>query len=272
MGIPREAVTLLATRPFVVTTTLGSLNQRPVRGGVRVDWQGSGLSETCSIGLNVVKAASPGTTLGLVNSHCSGSPGISNDGTTYSQGSDIGHKVSDVHYYDSTADPTCSYGTLCQIADAALFQYTFASTADRGYIARTQCRNCASVTPRITIDPSRPRFHVSGVVNGGWPYTGEWLNKIGFSTGWTYGDVIATCADVPRRDPLHPTPAITMMCQDVLHGANAKGDSGAPIFELDASDNAYVAGIEWGGDLSNQIVMSAIGNIENQLGDLIITP
>ena len=100
---------------------------------------------------------------------------------------------------------------------------------------------------------------------------GQTLDKVGRTTGWTVGTVVATCVDVAVADT-----DIVQLCQDEVLSGNAGGDSGSPIFESQApfTNDVTLYGIMWGGGSTNFgpiLVFSPLENIEFELGSLIVT-
>src|SRR5439155_404148 len=92
------------------------------------------------------------------------------------------------------------------------------------------------------------------------------VNKVGRTTGWTQGQVTATCVDVivlgsPNAD----------LCQDQVSAGVGAGDSGSPVFAIASGNDVQLRGILWGGTLDGtSFVYSPIANIErtDELGPI----
>lgn len=272
LGVPREAVEFRRVSRLALASTLQD-SIRPVRAGLALGVVISAVElKGCTLGPNAYFSGSA-TKYFLANSHCSKSMGVNDHVVahqpwSWSSGTIIADEYSDPPFlYSYNNDQRCPAAYKCRYSDAALFKYRSVSV-DQGYIARTQCRNCASVTPRITIDATRPRFRISQV--GNYPYAGQWLNKMGRTTGWTYGSVFGACANFAVPD----TTGLWLMCQYSVNGNTDNGDSGSPYFELDANDNALLEGMLFAGALDHSYgVLSPIGGIWFDLGsNLVFTP
>ncbi|MGH7646598.1 MAG: hypothetical protein ACREND_00660 [Gemmatimonadaceae bacterium] len=266
LGVPDAALTVDVMAPAAAySITLQDLNT-PRAGGFQINW-GSSYQFLCTIGPNGYLSGDTTTGYAVVNSHCTNIQGQV-DGTTYYQPqhsvpfSFIGTEVEDPSY---TTGGTCPAGQRCRTSDAALFKYVTAHPAifQVGYIARTTFwdRNLGS----IVMDTVNPRTKITQT--GNWPYTGQWLHKVGRTTGWTYGPVTSTCVDTPEYENGQPT-GITILCNDYVQAGAGAGDSGSPVFERDASGNAALEGILWGGDGAGHFIMSPIESVKNELGNL----
>ena len=89
------------------------------------------------------------------------------------------------------------------------------------------------------------------------------MNKIGRTTGWTFGVVIATCVSTNVMNS-----TVTLLCQDRTNGGSDKGDSGSPVFTWSGSgSNVGLNGILWGSDATG-FWFSRIANIEVEVGAL----
>nr|WP_273000261.1 hypothetical protein [Hydrogenibacillus schlegelii] len=120
-------------------------------------------------------------------------------------------------------------------------------------------------------DPFQPcdlRVHAFGVAirrplgKAGSPYAGQILDKIGRTTGWTYGKVTGTCVDVNQAGS-----DITLLGQDIVAAGSGGGDSGSPVFYWHGGNEVILYGLLWGGS-SDLFVFSNMYNIEKELGNL----
>jgi hypothetical protein len=101
------------------------------------------------------------------------------------------------------------------------------------------------------------------------PTGGEMFDKVGRTTGWTYGFVKKTCVDMNRPD-YSGGGFGRILCQDWTSYKRAGGDSGSPVFRW-YGNTVRLAGIHWGGITEGGVtygVMSAMWNIEKDLGAL----
>src|SRR5436309_1264765 len=104
------------------------------------------------------------------------------------------------------------------------------------------------------------------IVSEGPSTVGATVNKVGRTTGWTQGQVTATCVTVNVFGSL-----ITQVCQDVVSAGVGGGDSGSPVFAIASGTDVQLRGILWGGTLDGtQFVYSPIANIEraDELGPI----
>jgi hypothetical protein len=103
------------------------------------------------------------------------------------------------------------------------------------------------------------------------PTVGMILDKVGRTTGWTFGRVSASCVNVNVLNT-----NITMLCQDIVDRTSGTnmitdlGDSGSPVFRWSGGNTVSLAGVLWGGNQTGtQWVFSAMSNIESELGALL---
>jgi hypothetical protein len=72
---------------------------------------------------------------------------------------------------------------------------------------------------------------------------GAQANKIGRTTGWTLGQISATCVAVNVGRT-----SITQLCQSLVSTGVGAGDSGLPVFSRSGTGgNITLLGILWGG-------------------------
>jgi hypothetical protein len=95
------------------------------------------------------------------------------------------------------------------------------------------------------------------------------FDKMGRTTGWTYGFVKKTCVDMNKTS--YAGPGIgRILCNDWSSYHSNNGDSGSPVFRWYGS-TVRLAGLHWGGITSGgtrYAIMSAMWNIEADLGAL----
>jgi hypothetical protein len=101
---------------------------------------------------------------------------------------------------------------------------------------------------------------------------GSTVNKVGRTTGWTQGNVTATCVHTNVSGT-----NITQLCQtfvkdpggDVVVGG---GDSGSNVFRTLSGSNVQLVGILWGGNSSGTLfVFSPLKQIRDELGNITAT-
>lgn len=247
--MPLEAVIVSEVEPVQPMVTLRD-KVRPTAGGLQIAFS----IYLCTLGFNNYR----NSTLGFAtNSHCTEVQG-GVEGTDYGQPSlayPIGVEYADPQYWTGGG---CPSGRRCRWSDSALAYYDASVSVDFGKIARTTYWGRSSGS--ITIDDNNPRMTI--IDEEPWPLQGEMLDKIGRTTGWTYGWVQQTCVhtNVAYSD-------ITLLCQEWVDAGVGSGDSGSPVF-LWQDDQVTLYGLLWGGT-SNNFVFSAMANIEYELGELI---
>lgn len=263
-GIPREAVIVEAREAarYSVDITQGV---RPVAGALQISWVASPTTlGLCTLGYNVCDAAGrPGF---ITNSHCSLVQGGLPVPTVYFQNLPnlrIGVEAIDP-LFPPCPIPPFPAGSRCRFSDS-LF-----ATTDAGIpralatVYRTTFRGAA--VGSLTIDPVNPAFTITAVAAAALP-VGTQVNKIGRTTGWTFGPVVATCVDVAVG-------ATWERCQEVTQAGVGGGDSGSPVFVWPStgSGNITAAGLLWGQGTDaagNQVFFySRLGQIAAELGAL----
>jgi hypothetical protein len=210
IGVPVEAVTIRRiVRPSKVSAndSLTSVST-PVVGGVMVqavNFPQGGAKPHCTAGFNAWLLPDTVQLYLVTNDHCTWQMGgVTGDTLWQSNWAGPGSrpiaiKVASAQYR-TLPDSVCFGYTQCRYSDAALFRYINSSDGLLGSIARpldfshgtvpfTLVRDTADFL--ITGDLPRNRLTVQG----------EWMSKIGVTTGWSVGKVDATCLlaqEVPR--------------------------------------------------------------------------
>ena len=257
LGIPASAVIVERTAPIRLAATLRS-RIRPVRGGLQINFT----QFICTLGFNAVKS---GVSSFITNSHCTKTQG-GNQGTLYYQplsttaNSFIGTEAADPSYFQGGA---CPAGRKCRYSDAARATYSSGVSFNLARIARTTSRG--SLSGPLTISTANPFLTITAERAN--PLAGAQANKIGRTTGWTFGQIVATCAGVNVSGS-----KITQLCQSVVSAGVGAGDSGSPVFSWPGSGgNITLLGILWGGsDDGTLFVFSPMSGIERsgELGGL----
>lgn len=262
IGVPIEAVRFEAASAIVPDSHVTLLDHsRPVRGGfqaVATDQFGI-LLKPCSLGFNAQKS---GKDLVFTASHCTAEEwdldggGINQDDDSGS-GEFLGYEDMDPDPYD------CLLGDLCRHSDAAAFEYMPGVDFDFGFIARPigPPATAFETSGSRVIDDAAPRFRIIGA--GDIPEGGD-VQKVGWRTGWTAGEVLDTC--VHTSDGTH-----TKMCNWIADYFSDGGDSGSPVFTRVVGQDGDVTlrGIHWGRDtIQSEAYFSPWSGLEFDFGAL----
>ena len=259
---PPDAVIIEETQPIYFHKSLRD-KFRSMPGGVQVEadtaWLGYSI---CTMGFNAIRAGVSGF---VTNSHCTKKQG-GNQGTDFHQpddpwwteGNKVGDEIADPAYFTGGV---CPSGRRCRYSDSAFIDYTISRGSN---IARTTGWNNGS----LNIHSTRTRLTIVGEMSA-W-VDGSELDKIGRTSGWSYGHVEGTCQNinVAQTD-------ITLLCQyrvnrlpDRTYTMSDFGDSGSPVFRWQG-DTVVLSGILWGGTTNGStFVFSPMSQIEQELGAL----
>jgi len=210
-----------------------------IPGGVKVHarwYPTSGYG--CTVGANVVTEYGTGF---VTVSHCSRTPWHVDTVKFYQPAYDPNDRVG-LEVVDPTSSQLgrwCDPYDQCRLTDARFVLYDDSDWGEVGHIARTEGFRS------ITIDTWHPRFEIG--VEGGWLLTGADIDKIGQSTGWTWGEVTETCVDAVGWFDEELETETVLECQTEADYGSDEGDSGAPIFTWDLSgDEVTLEGIHVG--------------------------
>lgn len=255
LGIPGGAVVIEAVDPIYQLATLRD-ELRPVPGGVQIHFS----NFLCTLGFNATRSGVSGF---VTNSHCTDKQG-GVESTRYYQ------PVSPAAIGTETVDPVyrrniagCPRGKQCRYSDSAFAAYDSGSLSNFAKIARPASRSSSSGT--LTIDSSNPEFSITSTSASA---VGQEVNKVGRTTGWTFGPVDATCVDVAVSGS-----NIAQLCQDLVLAGVGSGDSGSPVFGWGGSSSVSLRGILWGGNSAGTLfVYSPFANItrSDELGSLTV--
>ncbi|MQA92447.1 MAG: hypothetical protein GEU90_19840 [Gemmatimonas sp.] len=256
--IPAEAVAFEETSRIVDDKTLRDYS-RPIEGGYQIQRSGGW---TCTLGFNAYHG---GYASFVTNSHCTSSVWGLNFTPLYqnavSGGKLVGTEVKD------PAPFSCGFFGIfkCRWSDAAVIRKSAGVSWNYGKIARTTSWGSPGNNGSITINASNPRMTIIGEYS--FPTGGEMFDKMGRTTGWTYGFVKKTCVDMskPSYNALG-----RIICQDWANYNRAGGDSGSPVFRW-YGNTVRLAGVHWGGITQSGTtygILSAMWNIEKDLGGL----
>lgn len=254
-GIPGHAVVVEAAEPIFQLVTLRD-QLRPIPGGVQIHF-GNFL---CTLGFNATRNGVSGF---VTNSHCTDKQG-GVESTQYFQ------PLSPAAVAVEIADPTyrrniagCPRGRVCRYSDSSFARYDSSTLSQFARIARPASRSSSSGT--LTIDGVNPTFSITSTSSSA---VGHEVNKVGRTTGWTFGNVSATCADIGVSGT-----NIVQLCQDTVNAGVGSGDSGSPVFSWGGSSSVSLRGILWGGNSAGTLfVYSPFANIvrSDELGALTV--
>jgi hypothetical protein len=278
LGVPSAATVLQIRGPVRQTLALRD-KVRPPYGGYQIQFfpsPASPLVLVCTLGFNAIKG---GVNSFITNSHCSNVQGGITVRTDYYQATRggvlpnpdnfIGFEVEDPDY---TSGGDCPLARRCRTADVSREQYGAGQSFNIGRIARTTQLNTVLASDDTTffqIDPLNPSYRI--VAEQPIPIQGQVLNKIGRTTGWTQGTVVATCENVDITDS-----DITQLCQGLVDAYVAGGDSGSPVFGFYTDGTVFLGGILWGSStdlVTNavQFIFSPFGSIQREIGPLTVS-
>jgi hypothetical protein len=260
LGIPGSAFTVRVTQPIRQLATLRD-RWRPTIAGVQIHF-GQFL---CSLGFN---ADGGGQRSFVTASHCTNRQG-GVEGTQYFQPLSsvdptvVATEVADPNYFRGGP---CPHGRKCRFSDSSREAYSGSVASTRGSIARTSGPNNGSLT--VT-----GNFAVTSQNNTASRFSiGTTLNKVGRTTGWTQGNVTATCVDTNVSGS-----NITQLCQTFVQNPGGAvvvggGDSGSGVFRITGTSSVELDGILWGGNGSGTLfVFSPLKQVQDELGPLVAT-
>jgi hypothetical protein len=255
LGVPGADYEIKVTAPIHQVATLRDV-WRPTQAGIQIHFG----KFVCSMGFN----ADAGSERSFITaSHCTNRQGGVED-TQYWQPLSfvdptvIATEVDDPEYFTWKTDPACPQGRACRYSDASRALYNGAVPSTRGAIARTTGANNNS----LEVSGS---FEVTAQDNAGTAApVGTIVNKVGRTTGWTQGEVIATCVHTNVFGS-----NITQLCQTFVSAGVGGGDSGSGVFAITRSNNVTLLGILWGGSGSQLYVYSPFNQVQQELGPLV---
>jgi hypothetical protein len=269
-GLPDSSVRIERQPPFKSLRWKLTDGIRPIKGGLQIQNENRG---ECTMFGTVFHRGRQAKGL-LTNSHCTvtrfavtGIEFFQAGGAAFSSDF-VAREVIDPAGFTQSTNPRCPSDAVCRLSDAAFAQFDTSTVGIVGRLARTSsvCFSGACSTDIADDDP-QTFIPVVGAGDGG-VTRGTRVNKIGRTTGWTVGSVLATCVDVPvSKLPPGATP-IVMLCQTLVRGVGGPGDSGAPVFtNRPGFIEAHYVGMVWGGaDDGSDYVYSPLSGIESELG------
>ena len=278
LGIPGAAAVLQLRGPVRQALSVRD-KTRPPHGGFQIQFfptPASPLVLVCTLGFNAVRN---GVQSFITNSHCSNVQGGTDLRTDYYQSTRGGVLPNPDNFIAFEADDPqyvsggeCPLLRRCRTADASRAQYGAGQVFSIGKIARTTLLNTALASDDTTyfqIDPLNPSYRITA--EQPIPVQGQVLHKVGRTTGWTSGTVVATCENVSVTDS-----DITQLCQGLVSAFVDGGDSGSPVFGFHTDGTVFLGGILWGSStdlVTNEVqfIFSPFGSVERELGELTTT-
>jgi hypothetical protein len=246
LGIPEAAVIVEETEPVTYANLQGSFASKI--GGIQINFPGF----LCTLGFNARDGSQASF---ITNSHCTNTQG-GVESTPYWQPlqsanpTQIATEVEDPTYQRNI--PGCPKGRKCRFSDASRAAYAASASFTLGAIAKP--------TAIGSLTYSGTNFSITAE---GTPISGQPVNKVGRTTGWTRGNVTGTCVTTNVSGS-----NIAQICQTFVAAGVGSGDSGSPVFTITSGNNVRLNGILWGGSGSTSFVFSPISNIEQELGAL----
>jgi hypothetical protein len=269
LNVPLDMVALEVTEPIEMESghTLRH-RQRPVAGGLQINFTRvvgeNVLSFVCTLGFNILRdGRGRSMPYFITNSHCSDTRGEVKP-TPYWQHSRfadetfIGWEFEDPPFFTGEG---CFEGWQCRYSDALIAQYSRGDGASSkfGAIYRTLFPGTTEAGS-IEVDEEQKFFTITGEQPSA--ILGQTLHKVGRTSGWTMGPVVATCVNTG----IAGLPNTAMLCQDRVNTRSAGGDSGSPYFTWDGDgNNVTLVGIHWGSG-AGITVLSPMANIRHELG------
>jgi hypothetical protein len=261
LGIPNDAIYAHVVPPIhFVTDSILASTMRPVPGGMQI---ATAYHDTllygCTFGFNTWYAGHPSF---VTASHCTKKYGGLDTSMAYqplannldTNPDSIGYEVADPAFTDTV--PGCLLHHLCRRSDAAVFRFV-----DSSYMALAKIAQPLDSTEAWPFSLSATPFDVSSTVADVDLVSGATVNKVGASTGWTYGPISATCETVQPSD----YPGHYLICNYAAVDMSVNGgDSGSPVFEHASNGSVYLAGLLWG----TGGVFSSFEGIEYDVGTL----
>jgi hypothetical protein len=250
-GVPPGAVRFVEQPPFIAShcsflcaqpvfqvKTLSSMF-RPIEGGVQFEGWHAAWAERARCTLGFI--AMHGTSYVFVTAaHCTGKIGQVEQ-TVFGQPlhtDRVGVEYADPAFgsnWASTPFGQCGTTVLCRRADFALINTSSVTATNLrfGYIARPAAwaGGAGSQASSTEIHGTIPRMRIVG--EKGSPEQWDAVDKIGWASGWTFGNVEEVCVDARHVEQAGgPNPLnIVFRCQHILGAGSAGGDSGGPYFK-----------------------------------------
>lgn len=291
LGIPTDAITTVLTEPAIASTGVPSGNissfVRPIVGGLKISYSDpTGFrTRSCSLGFTAVPAFGSGYGPGYVTaSHCSNSRGVVESLIHYQDVVSISNRIAtevvdppwrDASYWGSS----CPTGYKCRYSDAAFYQmdpgidYLLGALARTTYYGGPGTDSIVGPPGSTDIDPAHPTWSIVGKSTG--LSLGDAVQKEGWFTGWTWGQIDRTCADINVVDKTQVDPGgqrwLTFCGNHICLAYTHEGDSGGPVFSITGTADQSRAVLQ--GTIvakGSGCWFSPLANIELELGTLTV--
>ncbi len=232
----------------------------PAPAGVQITWIKLPYAYFCTLGFD----AYLGSTFGFVtNSHCTADRDQVT-GTRYSQG-DYHTAAIATEFSDppSTDAPPCPTGRKCRYSDASFAKWDAAASGSLHAVAKPTGKGTDAGS--LVVRPGTLRFTITKTAPPA--LVGQTVNKVGRTTGWTSGKVVATCVDANVGGTTY-----SVFCQNLVQAGVGGGDSGSPVFSYSTGTAITLLGVLWGGGTDDQghliFAYSPLSAIQGELGTL----
>lgn len=266
LPVPAAAVLFEVTGPVVPQGDSLRKWVRPLVGGLQIE--DAVHEEPCTFGFNALWNSQE---VFLTVAHCTATR-WANDGTAIYQPwisgpYQIGHELYDPPSF--RCGPPWDRDD-CRYSDAAIIVHE-TDELSRGVIAATKFRAYGlGGVGSLEIDDDYPEMDITG--KEAYPPGGYWIDKVGRTTGWTFGNLAKTC--VTWESP-SSFPGTKLLCSYWATYGSDYGDSGSPVFIFHAYEDVTLLGIHYGASVGQDTlysIFSPIGGIEQDLGSLVVTP
>lgn len=287
-NVPEEAVKIDITGEIKkdISSSTSSSNTlrdkvRPLVGGLEIngyeDVGGQQVAGTCTFSFNIYWQNKRHW---ITNSHCTKQRWDENPDDDYYQSSLLDGSDAKIGYevFDPSGYNFCGPYAHCRDSDAAILKLQDDVNWNFGKIARTtQAAGPGEGSGSIEIEENNPYFTITDDRDEADFVTGIPVEKVGRTTGWTYGEIVDDCATIVFDDDDLTYPGgYSYLCQKLTNYHALGGDSGSPVFTIEnsSSGNVIINGVHWGrligGD--QERIFSPIYGVYNDLeaGDEII--
>jgi hypothetical protein len=244
LGVPEGALTFarvghdrLLSAPYSITDQV----DEPLPGGLKIVLSHNDNSTaTCTLGFPAVRDGVAGF---VTASHCTSNMFNPDEDPVY-QGTDYWWRRVGTAAVDPDAY-TCGF-RRCRGADAAFIASSGAIPMGVGLIARTTYTNAGDTnggSGSTVFDQSNPYWYVTGEENDNL-FVGQNVQKVGITTGWTWGWITQTCIDTDGGHWWGIGNSVVRCTYEASFVADG-GDSGGPVFVItdQAAGRVTLAGL-----------------------------
>jgi hypothetical protein len=123
----------------------------------------------------------------------------------------------------------------------------------------------------VTIAWRLPNFSIMITNEALFPFQGDTVDKVGRTTGWTYGQVTGTCQTGGVYDS-NSGKTYYLVCYHTANAGVGGGDSGSAVFYYDAvNGTATMTGQLFGSSGSTTFLFSPLNNMQSEFGNIVTT-